>query len=367
MKRPAGSPGLVDTFAIPASTPASIPASILVSILASILTLAVQAGCRPDFAPYNRLTSLRVLAIQSDPPTPATGETTMLSALVFTPAADPAAPVPVTVTYAWSWCPFPGAANDGHPCLLTEDQVTAFEAMYGVTGQVPPFDLGAAPTAMLPNTIDPMLLTALCAGVPGAPQAPDCNGGFPVQVALSVTSFDDSGTQTDQVNAVFTVRLRFDGGPTAPYSLSTPNAIPMIGAGGITATIAGVPTAIPGLDAAATAPITLPRDTATALAADVAETEAEVYDGLDDDGNPATITERLFLTWFVETGVTDQSRTSFIDGSTSFPDLLTNTWTPQRFKDYSKPDARIIVVIHDSRGGVSWQNGIGIVHLESTP
>jgi hypothetical protein len=345
------------------------PTKLVVAAFA-LAALAGGAGCRPDFAPYNRLTSLRVLAIQSDPPTPATGETATLSALVFQPAADPAMPAnpaPPPVTYAWSWCPFPGPATGGHACLVTEDQVAGIAAQLGPTSQVPPFDLGAATTAMLPNSIDPAVFASLCAGVPGIPQAPDCTGGFPVQVALTVSSTDDNGDPTE-VDAVFTVRFRFDTDGS-----TTPNSIPRIQL--LQATIAGTPTDIPDPTATPAIPsITLPRDTATDLTAaldvDASQpTEAfpgsETYPSVDANGNPTTMTENLFLTWFVETGGTKYSRTSYIQTSPSLFDLRLNSWSPERFKDYPKNDARIFVVAHDSRGGVSWKQGI--VHLDSTP
>ena len=103
--------------------------------------------------------------------------------------------------------------------------------------------------------------------------------------------------------------------------------------------------------------VTVPRQVETRLQVDMAESVAEVYLGKDDDGNPATLTERLFLTWFIETGDTDDQRTSFYSGSTNFADLLKNNWTPGAVKNYPSDTARIFVVAHDNRGGVSWRTG----------
>lgn len=108
--------------------------------------------------------------------------------------------------------------------------------------------------------------------------------------------------------------------------------------------------------------VTVPREVETRLQVDMvppgeAASVAEVYLGQDDDGNPATLTERLFLTWFIETGDTNDSRTSFYSGSTNFADLLKNNWTPGAAKNYPSDTARIFVVAHDSRGGVSWRKG----------
>jgi hypothetical protein len=307
------------------------------------LALTTTGGCSKDFAPFNRLTSLRVLAVQSEPAAPFSGETGTLSALVFTPTDDP------SLTYAWSWCPFPGASNNGYPCLVDEATLDAAATAFGVAPP-PAYDLGTAPTAQLPNSLDPSVLAAACAGMlPGQPAKPDCTNGFPIQVKLTVT------TATDQVITIATIDWRFD-------AAVPPNANPVIS--GLTATLGGVvqPITDPLTDPPG---LTFPRDVATPIGALVTPDAAEVYAGLDDNGNPATLTERLFLTWFVESGDTDNQRTSFISGSTNFDDLLDNTWTPAATKDYPGATARLFVVIHDSRGGVGWQSGA--VNLEGSP
>src|SRR5687767_1930911 len=136
------------------------------------VVVATTAGCGEGFPPPNRIQELRVLAIKSEPVAPAPGESTTLSALVFTPDNDP------SVTYAWSWCPLPGAANDGYPCLIDEAQLAA---MAGMAGQMlPPYNLGNGPTAELTHTIDPLILQQLCAArggtvVGGQPLSIDCD------------------------------------------------------------------------------------------------------------------------------------------------------------------------------------------------
>jgi hypothetical protein len=323
----------------PVTTTTTVPLLVIVS------TLIAAGGCRPDFAPYNRLTGLRVLAIQSDPPTPNTGETATLSALVFAPVEDPTLTVDPTLTYEWSWCPYAGTADQGYPCLITEDQVAMVATQLGQVTPVAPFNLGTAATATLPNSIDRPVLQALCAGGPGAPAKPNCTGGFPIQVRLMVR------TDKDMVDTVYTTRWRFDDETAA-------NALPIIDA--VNAVIGDTPQAID--DQAA---VTLPRNVATQLRAVVAMEQAESFVGVDENGQVVPQVERLFLTWFVEAGGTDDSRTSYIAGSTDFADLLKNTWSPPLVKDYKKDKAHLSVVIHDSRGGISWRTGI--VQLEPSP
>jgi hypothetical protein len=75
--------------------------------------------------------------------------------------------------------------------------------------------------------------------------------------------------------------------------------------------------------------------------------------------------ERLFITWFIESGDTDNMRTSFIFERTDFDKMRRNTWTPAVSRLYAPDTSRIYVVLHDNRGGVSWR--AGKVNLEPTP
>jgi hypothetical protein len=313
----------------------------------AIALVAGTAGCSEDFAPFTRLESLRILGVQSDPPTPATDETATLKALVYAP------PGAAVRSYAWSWCPFPGPASDGYRCLVDEEMLAQLP---GGTG-VPSFDLGTDATASFTNSIDPALLTAVCGGMlPGQPERLNCTNGFPIQIALTI----DNGVE--EVKAVSTVRLRFT--PTATldppiYGLEAGNQIPTIDA--LTALLPGSSGDI--TDAAET---TLPRNVGTTILATVDRAAVESYDSADDDGNPATLTERLFLTWYVETGELDNNRTSFVsDEQAPFADLQHNIWTPDLREDYRPSTSHLYVVIHDNRGGVSWRSGI--VNLEPTP
>jgi hypothetical protein len=314
---------------------------------ALIALCAGTFGCSEDFAPFTRLESLRILGIQSDVPTPATGETANLAALVYMPPGT-AAP-----TYDWSWCPFPGSANDGYACRVTEEMLADLPG-----GGVPSFNLGTAETASFTNSIDSGLLTAACGGfLPGQPERLDCTNGFPIQVALTI----DNGVEA--VKAVSTVRLRFTPTMTVDppiYGLDSPNAIPRIDS-----LLAVFPDHSDDITDPPVA--TLPRDVGIRLFAGVDKDAAvESYDGADKDGNPMTLTERLFITWYVETGNLDDNRTSFTDEATApFVKLEENTWTPALTKRYAPSTARLYVVLHDNRGGVSWK--FGTVNLEPSP
>ena len=120
---------------------------------AAVLGAGLGGSCGPGLPPYGRLTQLRVLALRSEIPTPEPGQTTELSALVFTPRPDP------SLSYAWSWCPFPGSASQGYPCRVTEAELAQASGAAGVS--LPPFDLGREPTVRFTHNIPPAALQAI--------------------------------------------------------------------------------------------------------------------------------------------------------------------------------------------------------------
>ncbi|MES1171854.1 MAG: hypothetical protein ABUL77_01345 [Bacteroidota bacterium] len=342
-------------------------------VLWSAAALTLVAGCSVDFPPFNRLTSLRVLAIQSEPAAPAPGETATLSALVSVPPTDS------NLRYTWKWCPFVGQSENGYRCLLTlpknvadllgletttEVTDTTFPVLLNGLADLanvphppspPSLNLGAAPTADLLHGLEPALVAAICQILP----AVNCATGLPVQIMLTVRT-DSEALGTDEVISVVTGHLRFPDPLTG--ALQAANANPEID--GLSATIADMAQPITDMPAV----VTLPRDKETQLELTVAggADAAETYDGMDDIGAPATgLRERMYVTWFVETGDTEDSRTSFIPDRTPFDDMRKNKWTPARVKDYRDETARIFVVLHDNRGGVGWRGGV--VQLEPTP
>jgi len=234
----------------------------------------------------------------------------------------------------------------GYPCLITEEELAA---ALGPGISFPSFDLGTGPTATLAAGLSPAFLAAVCKGMVPSIPPPNCTGGFPVQVRLTVR------TDTDAVDTVVTAHWRFD------EATQPPNANPSVD--GLTATSSGTVRALAAVPDGDT--VTLPRQIETPVGAVVAPETSETYDGLDDDGHPATLRERLFITWFVETGDVKDEHTSYLPDRTSFADLLKNTWKPAKSDLYPRSEARFYVVLHDNRGGIGWQSGV--VRLGTTP
>jgi hypothetical protein len=322
-------------------------ARFAIALATAGILLGSAAGCGNDFDPYNRLKTLRVLAVVADPPTPGPGETTNLTALVYTPEAGASESPTTGVTYSWSWCPFPGSANDGYPCQVTQEQLATLAA----GTPLPPLELGAAPSVSFANAIDPAVLTQLCAGVPGTPQVLDCTGGFPIQIKVKITS------PTDEVVTVTSLHLRFDPATTAnqrPHIDGLTAEYPAASAA-IVQTPQPIEPEAPGQPPS----VVLLRNEEAVIKALMPATVVETYLGRDDDLNPAIVSEHLTLTWFVESGDTDDDRTSFVAGGIgTLEKTLKNKWKPALSKDYPATTARIVLVARDNRGGVGWRSGI---------
>lgn len=326
---------------MPPRPPRRSPARLLAPLP---LLAALAGGCGEGFPPENRIEQLRVMAIRSEPVAPAPGETTTLSALVYTPTpADP------TLSYAWSWCPLAGSPNDGYPCAIDEGQLAGMAGQAGVS--FPPYDLGTGATAQLPHTVPPALLQQLCAAagmtmVGGQLLELNCDGGFPVQVKLTVK------TATDEVKAVRRLRLRLAAGAAG----GEPNTNPRIdNLFLVTRDEAGNETsAMPITDAA---DLTIFRAKEALLRAVVPADSAEPYTGKDIDQKPKATTESLSLTWMVETGDTKEETTNYVEGLNTLEQAMKNEWEPERAKDYAPTTAKIFLILRDNRDGVAWRSG----------
>ena len=289
------------------------------------LCLAFMGCSGKEFDPFGRLTSLRILAIQSDPVAPGPGESTTLTPLLYVPEGHSAPEL------TWSWCPFPSSGADGYECQFEPEQLGAFAENI----QLPPLELGHGETASFENSLDPMLLSMLCSGGPEAAVLLHCDDGFPVQVKLTAK------TDKEEVQAVRTLNLRFE-------ESTPPNSNPEL---------AGLEVKIEDewLEVTPDFAQLLRRDETTELRAIVDDNQAEAYQTLNAAGELINHRERLTVSWFVETGSTRYERTGFIDSVSSLDILRENEWVPERTEDYAKDSAEIIMVIRDNREGSSWQ------------
>lgn len=298
------------------------------------------ASCGGSFDPYNRLNSLRVLAIRSEPVAPATGETSKIDARVYSVLGHD------VTSYAWSWCPF--ATAPGAACPISEDQASMLAGM-PVSFTLPTAADGT--TTTFTNNFPPALFETLCAGSATIP-ATDCTDGYPIQLQLTVT------TDNDQVQAVRPMRLWFKDTPPV-YPNTNPKVVGLFATVGATA-----PVPFAAGDPQASMP-TLPRHGATVINTVIPPEDSEQYMGTDDNNLPALVNERLNMSWFVESGDTDHQRTGYIPTKNVLEDQAKVKWTPAFKKDYAPDTSQLILIIRDDRQGVDWIDGT--VSLEATP
>ena len=123
------------------------------------LQMLASAACGVQFAPYERLDKLRVLAIAADPPQINDAAGVQLDALVVDPAFRAS---PRTLTYLWSWCPFTKATVEGSECNTTEADI---EADLGI--DVPSLEIGTTPQVSFTMPIPEANLAIWCQATSG--------------------------------------------------------------------------------------------------------------------------------------------------------------------------------------------------------
>jgi hypothetical protein len=300
----------------------------------SILVAAwLFTACSDDLARYSHLDRLRVLAIASEPATPAPGETATLSALTFAPAAAP-------IAYHWSWCPVSTSASEAYACPFDDADTARFFGRVvdpSVASGLPKLDLGTASIASFTNPFSEAALSSLCASgldTPAYSRDLDCQDGFPIMVVL------DAAAGAERLRAGFVLRL-----PVGSAGDGNLNPLP-----------SGLALADQPLTDAPTSILVSPGET-LALRADIDDQAAETRAIPPSEGGPGLRRERLTTSWFVTAGDVDKDRTSFIEGETTIADMGQNQWTaPTRELWPADGKLQIAVVVRDDRGGMGWMS-----------
>ena len=328
------------------------------------LAVAGAVGCGADLTPKTKLRDARILAVRAEPVNPEPGQASTFTPLVYLPVGE-------TVTYQWSWCPFPTESTTGYPCSIDQAGLDRLALAAGLL-DVPPLDLGTASTVSFANPFPIAFTAALCGNDPatlarvfGAMGGAAANTGmfscglatFPVQIKLTITT-----AKTTDVG-VFNLNLPIDD--TTPR-----NQNPVV-RGLLDAT---TPPGIP-LDDLGT--VIRPTGSDVTLVVDMDETVSEPYldkvtlpDGMyqrDANGNlvlgPAR--ERITVSWFKEFGGLDKDTSGYnaksLDAAGNpipFTVAQKNTWTAPLKADNPPKAVKLIAVVRDGRGGVGWTSGV---------
>lgn len=314
-------------------------------LLSGGLVLLVNVACGSDLTPFKEIDRLRILSISSDPPwltrTSTVGpipEAELTALVVNAPGTST-----VTARYEWSWCPLraAGTTDGAYQCVFSE-------LAAGMGMEIPEelFDLGTAPTANLQYLLPPDQVREICeqlamAELPAFVSVPECTDGFPVSVQLIVRQ------GTEQSVALKNVVLAFEADKV--------NDNPHIT--GLQAIDPANP-ATP-IDVAADGSTTLKRGVTYRLEAAVDETDSEPYTYVPADTKvPETRRENLVITWFIEGGESDATRTGFLpqedDSEAAWTRARTLEWTPPKKVDFERDTARLYLVIRDGRQGQSF-------------
>jgi len=335
------------------------------------VALALVACSRSDFNTPTLLNKPRILAIKADPAQPALGASTTLSALVYQPPpsadAGAGADAGIGVTgYSWSWCPLATSSADGFACPIGSDAANQLFADLGIV-DAPPLDLGTGETAIFRNPFPSALLANLCvyglpatAGAPGAKFA--CTiAGFPITIYLVVHATVD-GKPAD-LPAVFFVYLPIN------------DAIPA----NLNPVVNGIDIFQHRLDQAGTQEV--PLNSAVPVELEMQASSAEILHDPNevlpppDPKNPIlgpniAPYEQLTISWYAECGDFGANglggdRTGYLGDpnnlNSQFGTALQNTWNIPKTEGCPIDYARMIVVVRDNRGGVTWTSGVAHV------
>lgn len=181
---------------------------------ALLLALGTQLSCGEAFAPYWRVETYRVMAVQSDPVLLKAGSSATFSVLDHDPQGR-------DVTYEWSWCPFRTSAQDNFSCPFTKEELVAQIQASVPEGQggpplnfgalLPDFDLGTDPTATLRYPGTQQIIRGFCESIQGFLAQQDealaqqigvtnCDRGYEVSIRVIARAGRDSIVTAKRMN-----------------------------------------------------------------------------------------------------------------------------------------------------------------------
>ena len=329
------------------------------TLLTALCAAPFATACEDDETPFNEIDRLRVLGIRADRPWLLEGETANLDFLGVNndPTIDDA-----DLRTRWYFCPLQADSTVGFECVINSQE--QLEALTG-TASIPLLDnavfsefgalISTSSTAQLPFIIPAETIEQVCLSLddlelPPFVTRPECDGRFPVTVyleygAVAQGGIDDTEIDPDQRIVAFRdIDLVYD----TTLETNPPNNNPQIRSLSITSTVSG--------ELVLTSPILalpLRYDRTYALRIGVDDDQAEPFETDDDDDEPR---ESLTVTWFIEAGETDSTRTGFLPADDdTFEDLIDNDWRTPRQVDFpDRQDIQLFLVIRDNRGGLDW-------------
>lgn len=280
---------------------------------ASTLLVAL-ASCRPDFAERESIvTTTQILAVRAEPPDAKPGESVTYSALVATPAGEPAAP-----RASWAFCATPKRLTDN-------GAVSAACLAGGVRAIADGAGLGGV-AAPIPDDAC-FLFGPEVSSADLRPRDPDVTGGYYQPVRLTVQPDDPSAAL---VVAFGQTRLRCNVASAAAEVAAeyqrryVPNQNPVL------------------LPLEASAPLdAVPAGARVTFRAAWPESSVESYVAIDvAEQRVVDRRETMRVSWFATAGTFEHDRTGVPD----------NAWTAPT----ERGTVHLFVVLRDDRGGVAF-------------
>lgn len=303
-----------------------------------LAALALSLGCGEEFEPYSQVTELRVLAVGSDKPSLAPGQSATLDALVFEPGGS-------DLTYKWSWCPFTTGSFTGYECAASEEEIN--EGLANAGFSLPSFDLGTGPTAQLAYPDPPEVVPLICSllvndELPDFFRSPDCDRGIDVTVKVVVSGAGQTITSVRTIELLASGDLVPNNNPSA-LSLSMIETDPSTEA----------EESILIRDDGSTV---LDRGRDYTLRLDIAENSSESFVRVEPGSPPSESFEILAVSWFVEDGELENERTGFLEKGSTLQEGGQNVWKTPTAVEFEASRINVFLVLRDERGGVSWLN-----------
>jgi hypothetical protein len=297
-------------------------------------------------APFNEVDKFRVLTLIADPPSLAEAELAEIRPLIAAPDEDPA-----NVTYKWSWCPIAVNVADGAACAISEEDFRAMAEMLVLTSgneqaadlldTVPiSFALGENPTAQFAYALPSDLLAQICDTLMaddtlGVADILNCSEKLDVVIRMEAT------LNGNTVIAIKEIPLYIDAAGADNENPEILDLKVSDGSGNLVSMDNG--------------PVLFRGETYD-LEATIDEGASQLFVPFasNDNPNPSSVREILFMTWYVTGGETDSMRTSYIENEVSMEVLRNNQLTVPGEGDYPDSEIDLFLVLQDERGGAGW-------------
>ena len=293
-----------------------------------IFLFFLTGACSEEFDPYYQIQDIRLLGIQANPPTLLPGERSRIKPLVY--KSDES-----EVSYQWTWCPLSSGSSDSYECSITYEELSQ-QLPEGLT--ILPYDLGQTEEIDFVYPIPAPLVDAFCEALvtqsenlPDFIELPSCTYGLPIHIILSISQGDQKIISVKKVNlATQETQTNPNQNPSTPKIYISSDSVNET-------------------ELTADKRVYLQREADYNFQVKIDESSSETYTDEEDEVQK----ESIVVSWFVESGELESTRTGYYPDQNSWQDLKNKFKTPS-FKEYESDRLKMYVVVRDNRQGMSY-------------